>query len=248
MKAETGKLPRIDVLNLLSRYAGYADWGDFVYQNGKYRPVTVHKRENRYFIIVPVLVLVILGIFLLMNKMISSREYTFCFFDSDTKEPITHTGIEVSIILEDESPVNYLCSPDGCFTMRTDRSFITMVVNTPYYRNDTIKRALKKFNLHETIGLRANDYALMIRYFSEMNVEDWEKRRHTLDNMFDEGAMICQVMNDKRGTGMELYTKWEFIDKMTIPSQTLKNIEILDTRYVGDKIAVLRFRTSDKHE
>lgn len=30
MKADRGKLPRIDVLNLLSKYVGYADWNDFV--------------------------------------------------------------------------------------------------------------------------------------------------------------------------------------------------------------------------
>jgi hypothetical protein len=119
-------------------------------------------------------------------------------------------------------------------------------VNTPYYKSDTIKRVLRKFNTHETIGLRANDYALMIRYFSEQNVDDWQKRRMKLEEMFDDGAMICQVMNDKNRTGMELYTKWEFIDKLTMPVQSLKNIEILNTKYVGDKIAVLRFRTTDR--
>jgi len=246
MKADSGRLPRIDVLNLLSKYAGYTDWNDFVYKNSGKRPAPVIKSGNRYFIIVPVLAVTVMGLFLLMNKMINNREYTFCFFDTDTKEPITNTRIEVSLILDNESPVNYLCSPDGCFTMKTDQSFIKMVVSTPYYRNDTIKRTLKKFNPEETIGLHANEYALMIRYFSEMNVEDWQRRRMKLDEMFDESAIICQVLNDKRATGMELYTKWEFIDKMTMPSQSLKNIEILNTKYLGNRIAVLRFRTSEK--
>jgi hypothetical protein len=121
-----------------------------------------------------------------------------------------------------------------------------MVVNTPYYRNDTIRRTLKKFNPYETIGLQANEYALMIKYFAEENVTDWQKRRQKLDEMFDEGAMIYQVLDDKKATGMDLYTKWEFIDKMTMPSQSLKNIEILNTKFIGDRIAVLRFRTSEK--
>lgn len=120
-----------------------------------------------------------------------------------------------------------------------------MVVTSPYYRDDTITRILKKFNQHEMIGLQANDYALMLKYFSEMNVADWQKRRQKLDEMFTDDAMICQVMDDKRGTGMELYSKWEFIDKMTMPSNSLKNIEILNTKYTGEKIAVLRFRTTN---
>lgn len=243
--ADQGKLPRIDVLNLLSKYVGFADWNDFVFKNsGKLLSPAV-KSGNRYFLIVPLLAIIIMGLLLLFYKMISTREYTFCFYDADTKEAITNTRIEVSLILDDESPLSYLCSPDGCFTMKTDRSFIKMVVSTPYYRNDTIKRALKKFNPHETIGLNANEYALMLRYFSEMNVEDWQKRRLKLDEMIDEKAVICQVWGDKKVTGMELFTKWEFIDKMTMPSHSLKNIEILNTKYIGDKIVVLRFRITD---
>ena len=246
MKTDSGKLPRIDVLILLSKYAGYADWNDFVYKNSGKRPGIKVSSGNLYFILVPLLVVGAMGIFLLINKLASNREYTFCFYDTDTKESITHTGIEVSVILENESPVNYLCSPDGCFTMKTDQSIIRMVINSPYYRNDTIKRYLRRFNPEETIGLKANEYALMLRYFSEMNVQDWQNRRLKMDEMFDDGAMIYQVLNDKNATGMELYTKWEFIDKMTMPVQSLKNIEILNTKYVGEKIAVLRFRTSEK--
>jgi hypothetical protein len=245
MKSEKDSLPRIDVLNLLSKYVGYADWNDFVYKNSGERLPPAVKSGNKYFIIVPVLVIGVLAIFFLLNKLISTREYTFCFYDTNTKEPITNTSIEVKIILDDESPVDYLCSQEGCFTMKTDQSFIKMVVNSPYYRNDTIKRTLKKFNPAETIGLQANEYALMIRFFSERNVDDWQKRRSKLDEMFDESALICQVMNAKSLTGMEIYTKWEFIDKLTMPSRSLMHIEILNTHYVGDKIAVLHFRTSD---
>lgn len=261
MKTGNEKLPRIDVLNLLSKYAEYADWNDFVFNHGGVTSRPVFKSGNKYFILVPVMVFGVLGIFILINKLLSTREYTFCFYDTHTKDPITSTQfntgatdsmthanglIEVSIILENESPVSYLCGSDGCFTMKTDRSVIKMVVKSPYYRDDTIIRTLKKFNQQETIGLRPNEYALMLKYFSEMNVGEWEKRRARMDEMFADNALIYKVMNDKRGTGMELYSKWEFIDKMTMPVSSLKNIEILYTKYVGDRIAVLRFRISDE--
>jgi hypothetical protein len=260
MKSEKETLPRIDVLNLLSKYAGYADWNDFIFKNSGKSAKTRVRKESRYFIIVPAVGVVILSIFLLLNKLISNREYTFCFYDAVTKDPVSNIStnnntnnninnselIEVSVIMKDESPVNYLCGPNGCLTLRTNQSVIRMVVNSPYYRNDTITRILKKFNREETIGLRPNEYALMLRYFSEMNVDDWQKRRIKLEEMFDDGAMIYQVMNDKHGTGMELYNKEEFIDKLTMPSHSLKNIEILGTKYIGEKIAVLRFRTNER--
>lgn len=245
MKAGHEALPRIDVLNLLSKYAGYADWNDFVFKNGNGRHSHRISAGNRYFILVPLLVLAAMIVFFLMFKLFNTREYSICFYDADTKEPITDSRIEVILLEEDESPVSYLCSQEGCFGFRTDQSVVRLVINTPYYKSDTITRILKKFNREETIGLHANEYALMLKYFSENNVEDWQKRRARLDEMFDESAMIYQVHKDFRATGMELYTKWEFIDKMTMPSHSLKNIEILDTRIVGERIMVLRFRTAN---
>ena len=90
--------------------------------------------------------------------------------------------------------------------------------------------------------LEPDDYALMIQYFSMMKVDDWEKRRSKLNEMIDDGAMICQVLNDKDASGVALYNKQEFINKLTIPSGSLKNINVLKTQFKDGKIMVLRFR------
>jgi cyclopropane fatty-acyl-phospholipid synthase-like methyltransferase len=86
----------------------------------------------------------------------------------------------------------------------------------------------------------------MIHYFSQMKVDDWEKRRSRLEKMIDDGAMIYQVFGEKDPIGMELYNKQEFIDKLTVPSGSLRNIEILDSRFKEDKICVLRFRINEQ--
>lgn len=244
MKSGQDSLPRIDVLNLLSKYVGYSDWHDFVYKSSGRKSKFNFKSGNQYFIIVPLLVLAVMSMLYISYKLFSTREYTFCFYDTDTREPITNGMIEVNLLKEDESPVNYLCDESGCFTLKTDQSIVNLAVKAPYYRADTIKRTLKKFNRNETISLRANEYALMIRYFSEMNVEDWQNRRSRLDEMFEDAAMIYQVHDGSRAKGMELLTKWEFIDKMTMPAKSLQNIEILDTKYIEEKIMVMRFRIS----
>jgi hypothetical protein len=175
-------------------------------------------------------------------KFFNTREYHFCFYDADTKEPIKNNVIEVIFFPEGESPVIYNCNPEGCFLLKTEKSSVKMVVKTPYYKTDTVVRILKKLNRDERIGLHTNDYALMIHYFSQMNVKDWEKRRNNLNDMIDEGAMIYQVYNDRKDQGMELFNKNEFIDKLTMPSGSLRNLEILDTKYKGDKLIIIRFR------
>jgi len=256
MKSVSKSLPRIDVLNLLSKYAGYANWDDFVFRNrdliesaqsGTPSIAEVSKsgpdRANRYFIIIPIAAICIVLIFFGIFKLFNVREYKFRFYDADTKEPITNTKIEVHILHQGETPTILYCSSDGSFLLKTDKSLIKIVVSTPYYKSDTITRIVKKLITDEIISLHANDYALMIHYFSRMKVDDWEKRRVRLDSMIDEGAMIYQVFSEnKEATGMELYNKKEFIDKLTMPSGSLKNIEVLDTKYKDGKIMLLRFR------
>ena len=251
MKSGKSSVPRIDLLNLLSKYAGYANWDDFVYKNSDLLcneppAVALQKSANRFFILVPVMAIVIVFILYGLFRLINTREYTFCFYDADTQEPITNSKIEVRLLISGESPVNYPCGSDGCFRLKTDQSKVKMVVSAQYYQTDTITRILKKLELNETVNLHANDYALMIHYFSTMKVDDWEKRKRRLEAMIDDAAIIYQVVNDREATGMAIYNKQEFIDKMTMPSGSLKNIEILSSQLRDEKIMVLRFRINDR--
>jgi len=251
MKSGHPSVPRIDMLNLLSKYAGYSNWDDFVFKNSgvisnEQPAISGQKNANRFFLLIPLLVLVIVVIFYGLFRIFNTQEYRFCFYDADTREPITNSQIEITLLLEGESPVHNLADPNGCFRLKTDKSLIRMVVKAPYYGTDTILRMVRKLNRNEMVMLHADDYSLMIHYFSMMKVDDWSKRRSRLEAMINDGAMICQVFNNKEATGMALYNKQEFIDKMTIPSGSLKNIEILSSQMRENKIMVLRFRINDK--
>lgn len=253
MKSSLPSVPRIDMLNLLSRYAGYANWDDFVFKNNDVisndsQAITAQKNANRLFLLIPLLVLVIVALLYGLVKIFNTQEYRFCFYDADTHEPITSNQIEVTLLLDGETPIHSLIGPDGCFLLKTDKSLIHMVVKAPYYRTDTIRRMIRKLDRNEMVMLHAVDYALMIHYFSMMKVDNWEKRRSRLEAMIDDGAMICQVFNDKEATGMALYNKQEFIDKMTMPSGSLKNIEILSSQMRENKIMILRFRINEKNK
>ena len=249
MKAAHRTLPRIDVLNILSKYAGYTNWDDFVFRNGaplNRRALTAG--ANRYFFIIPLLLVAVMCIFYLLFRLLSTHEYRFSFYDADTREAITGGTLTVTLLPENESPVSYLCQPGESFVLKTDKSRIRMVVNAPYYKSDTITRLLNKFNRNETVGLHVNDYALMIHYFSTMNVADWKSRRSSLDKMIDDGAMIYQVYDGKKNMGMQLYNKWEFIDRLTMPTGSLRQIDILDTKFSAGKISVLRFRINNEQK
>jgi hypothetical protein len=247
MKMRSRKLPRIDMLNLLCRYSGYTGWDDFVFKNqSKISSFMVADKSNRVFILVPLLVLFILAITFFIYKILITKEYRFCFVDSYDFTPIASDKTQIDLLNDDESPRIYLSDTTGCAVIRTDKRKIRFVVRSPYYKTDTIERILKKFNRTETVALKTNDYALMIHYFSTANVNDWKKRREQLDKMFADTAVIFEVFN-QGALGMEIYDKWEFINKITIPASNLRQIEILDTEYFQDQIVILRF-TRKKRE
>lgn len=247
IKSQNESLPRIDILNLLSKYVGYANWDDFVFQNkGKIASKKIITKGNRYFVLVPLLLVSLMVILFFMYKLFSTQQYQFSFYDAHTHEVIISEQIEIKLLSENESPVNYFTDTTGNFLLKTDQIEIKMVVSAPYYKMDTITRILKKFEREQKIGLHADDFALVINYFSRMNVDDWNKRREYLDKIIDDAALIYQVLNDKNAVGMELYNKEEFIDKLTMPSSSLKNLEILETKIKKDKILVLRFRVNKK--
>jgi hypothetical protein len=246
IKAENKSMPRIDVLNLLCKYAGFVNWDDFVFKNSDpVNPGNSIPKANRYFIIIPLIVLIIAAILFVLFKLLSTREYKLSFYDAYTREVISGSPIEIQLLSGKESPVNYLTDTSGCLMLKTDKRVLRIVISAPYYKSDTITRILKSFERDQSISLQPNDYALIIHYFSQMKVDDWQKRRKSLNEMIDENAMIYQVLYEGNGPGMELFNKSEFIDRLTLPAGSLKDLEILDTKYKNDKIMVLRFRINE---
>jgi len=240
-KTYNERLPRIDLLNILSRYTGYLDWSEFKHKNrNNINIINDYKGSNKLFYLLPGIVLLTIAIALAIIKAGSITSYTFCFVDKDTKEPVKNSKIEVALLSDDESPVQQICNSDGCFTFRTGKQKIRFLVKAPYYFPDTITRILNKAKKTEEIPLKMNDYALMIFYFSNSYVNDWNKRREQLNKIIADSAYICQVYNKSR-LGMELYNKKEFVDMLTMPTSGLKNIEIIEMLYTDKKITTIRF-------
>jgi hypothetical protein len=249
LKAENHHLPRIDVLNMLSRYAGYTNWDDFRFMKGKGQVQRVLIRKaNRVFLWLPLLVVVVLGGFYGLFQMINTRQFCYEFYDAETLQPITNMSIEASILDDHDSPYRYLCDSNGHLRFRTDKSVIEMVINSPYYHADTLRRTLKKFNTREMVALRPDHYALMIHYFSRMDVKDWQKRLNQLDSIIDNDAMIYRVHGGNPALGVELLNKQEFIDFLSLPSQSLKTFRILEIRNPGRKIKLLRYTVNDEQQ
>lgn len=221
------KLPRIDMLNLLCQYIGYQNWNEFNSVKNKSR-----SKKKRVIWLIPLVIIVILG-FIFTPK---NHEFELCFLDDDRNEVISKP-INIEILLNGESPLHLQTDKNGCLQYSSSEEEITFVVKSNYYKTDTIIRSSQ--NQQSFIRLEVDDYALMLDYYSRGNIKDVNRRKIQLGNLIDDQAMIYQMYpnNDE----VEIYSKSEFINLLTIPTSSLKNIVYLKKEFNREKIVKLKF-------
>jgi hypothetical protein len=170
----------------------------------------------------------------------SLTKIKLCLVDANFKIPLKANNAEIQILKDGQSPKIYKADSNACVSFEIDEEKLVFVVRADYYFTDTIVREKVKGDVDEIIELKQDDYAMLISYYSLSEEADWEKKRESLERMFSEEAEIIQLSKDGM-SGMEIYNKEEFINKLTTPLSTLKNIVILNTEYKNKKITSMRF-------
>lgn len=234
-KNEAKKLPRIDMLNLLSNYVGFKNWNDFKTQHKTTSTVENTKSKNKKYLWLLVFVPCALLAFALIN---SKNEHQFCFYDSIKNEPIKNIILNIKILKNGQSPIHKVSDSMGCFNYTSSENEIRFVVESPYYKTDTIVRQFDK-DRNSIVKLAADDYALMLHYYTNKNIKEWKTHREKLSTIFSDDASIYQLFSNSNA--VEIYTKQEFIQKLTIPTRSLKGMKILEKTVVDGKIVKLKF-------
>ena len=251
---ENEKLPRMDMLDLLSQFLGFSDWEKFKIEHQIEEEVKriIETRNDEIFTLpskkkIAIFMIVFFVVCWLGFSFFYKKNETcqFCFEDADTHELIKNQAIEIEIFQAGESPIIQKTNAQGCFKWEMKNDEISFAINAPYYHSDTISRVIKNQNHQEIISLKKNDYALIIHLFSNSNFEGWEKRRQQLGQMISDDAIIFQVEKGNTMSGLDMLNKEEFIDRLTLPINSLKNIRIIHSIYQGEKIYRLRFILED---
>ena len=234
------------MLNLLSEYVGYQNWAAFKADN-PIKPKESVSPNKKKKIPLHYWMWAILGINALLFGLIwylntRSQAMQFCFIDADRNRPV-QTIIELKILKEGESPIYASTNENGCFSIPANQDKITLVIQSPFHKNDTIVRTINK-NHKETVELRTDDYALMLYYLNQAKVEDWERHRQEWDNLVDDDALIYRVWDDAQ-MGMDVMSKKEFINYMTLPTQSLKHFELIEKKERNGKIVHIKFKSGN---
>ena len=232
-KNEGDKLPRVDVLNLLSQYCGFKNWDEFVFQENGEVDQKLEKVENVKGRSLPrwamlgfwVFVLPVLAYFFWPQ----AEKKTLLFTDAYTQEQVDMQKLEIRF-------------SNGPLRAKTASPVVpvqgdTLLVDGAYYKPKKVFLGGDEDTLR--ITLFPDDYALMLNFFSRSSTDDWQKRHEQLMEAIHPEAKIFQ--SHPQYEGIELLNREEFIERLILPLNSLRNLEIQDVVYKDDKIYRLRF-------
>lgn len=240
------KIPRKDMLDILSKFSGFESWDEFLHKHSEIEndsiPIDkIQEKSNKLkkILMTTGISTLLLGLTFGIYQINHKTEKTICFKDKYTQKIIPSDKFEVFRI---ESPPEDLVkkikqkTANGCLKYEIS-DLATFVISSPYYKTQTIK--LSSDTDIQEISLQPDDYAMMIRSCMNANLKDWTKRKLQLENCIDNDAEIEEVMFDE--IGVDFLNKQDFISKITTPSETLKKMEIIEIKYKNEKIIALKF-------
>ncbi len=235
-KNPSEKLPRVDVLNLLSLYCGYTNWSDFKTNHPTSLQSSKKINFKKWLLVTSIGLGACIALYFLTPN---TNTYNFCFIDQDRNQLVTKIPIDIIILNNQESPFYSKSDSAGCFIWETKDDYIHFVIQSPYHKTDTILRFASSGE-SEYVQMQTDDYALMLHYYANGKIKDWQNRRRELSRIIANDATIFQVLPQR--LGIEIYAKKEFINKLTTPTQSLKNIEIIESKKLNGQIVKLKFR------
>lgn len=176
------------------------------------------------------------------------KTYTFCFSDADRNSSIPNT-LEVKVLKENESPLFFRINPNECFYYPTKDDVLRMEISSPFYENLEINRNLKNAPDEEIIQLKPDDYKMAVYTFSKKDMRETSEqiklKRRQLENLISEDAIIYQVF-DSDIYGVETLTRQKYITLLTIPTTSLKNLNIIEMTKDKGKIVTIKFKIDNE--
>ncbi len=230
-RSDIQKLPRIDMLNLLSEYVGEKNWATFVSNHG----VDTTKKNRKYQLVLSIPLLFLL--FWFFNP--KDNKLSFCFVNENGVS--IEDVVQVIVLSDNKSEKVLRTTANNCISFTTTDKQLKLKITAPYHKETVIERTIDSREYTEQIYLETDIYSLMLRHYANSDTKDWKLRKEKLEDLIATDALIYQRwFGDNKGA--ELYTKEEFILQLSVPTSLLRNLEILETQYIDGRIKKLGFK------
>lgn len=236
LKPETNqKLPRKDMLDILSVYVGKSGWDEFVFTNNVNSNVNNNKNVALGFskkFGIWMLFFGILSIGFFIWKFASKEEHRIEFQNSFTKDSIAKEEVKAFVVEDTVEKQIDIQSP----MLNIDKA-TKVVLKSPFYKpkeitilpNEPITR----------VELNPNDYAMMLKAFMKSDIKDWQTRKEQLNKILSDNLEVMVMLQNNLGA--EYFNKTEFSQKVILPTASIKKLKIVELKQEKDnKISFLR--------
>jgi predicted DNA-binding transcriptional regulator AlpA len=228
------KLPRKDMLDILSVYVGKSGWDEFVF-NGNIKDNNNVKLGFSKKIGIWVLFFAVLIAGFLIWKFAQKEEQILEFKNSFTKDSISKEEVKAYVVEDTLEKQIDIQSPILNLKKETK-----IVIKSPLYipkeitilPNEPITR----------IELNPNDYGMMLKAFMKSDIKDWQTRKAQLQKILSDNLEVMVMLPNNLGA--EYFNKQEFSQKVILPTASLKKLKIVELKQENDnKISFLRLTT-----
>lgn len=217
------KLPRKDMLDIFSKFCGFTDWDEFVFQNQVEVPVetiekSIQKPSKKWFWLLLLLPLIGLGIYFFGRQ--SPKMKTVQIKNEYTKEPVRTEDIQVYKVQDEEKiPVEIQNSK-----IELEDKDDKILIESPYFE----KKEVEVSKSTDEILIKPEDYAMVLKNFILSDLKDWENRKEKLDKILSNDLEVIIMLKDNLGA--EYLNKEEFSGKLIIPTSETKKMKVLDLK------------------
>ena len=220
------KLPRKDMLDILSQFSGFSGWDEFQFKNREVvsdeKVVLPKKKNNSFLVLIGILVASIIVIFLIYSNKKSTQK--FQLKNEFTQETIQSNDIKAYKIENNEKiqiPIK-----NATVEVEAKDESTKIIVESPYYKKQEI---MVNSNSEKTdILLKPDDFAMILKAFMKSDIKDWETRKAQLEKILSDDLEVIVMLKDNLGA--EYFDKKEFSQKLIVPTESVKKMQILEIK------------------
>jgi hypothetical protein len=220
------KLPRKDMLDILSQFSGFSGWDEFQFKNRgvvlEEKAVILKEKNFTIFIIIGITFALIITRFVFYSNKKSTQR--FQLKNEFTQETIQTKDVKAYKIENNEKIQIPIKNAEVEIEESSENTKI--IVESPYYK----KRELKINSNSSTVEilLKPDDFAMMLKAFMKSDIKDWETRKIQLDKILSDDLEVIVMLKDNLGA--EYFDKKEFSQKLIVPTESVKKMQILEIK------------------
>ncbi len=240
LKPETNsKLPRKDMLDILSLFSGFSGWDEFMFKNrevvSEEKLILPKKKNKAIFIFIAILIVGIIIVILLYSNKKSTQK--FKLKNEFTQETIQAKDVKAYKIENNEKIQIPIRNAEVEVEAIDENTKI--IVESPYYKKQEIK--VNSNSERSEIVLKPDDFAMMLKAFMQSDIKDWETRKVQLDKILSEDLEVIVMLKDNLGA--EYFDKKEFSQKLIVPTESVKKMQIIEIKNAENgKIEFIRIK------